>query len=119
MVGRREGNRLVASAMSKSKLIRGIVIPLIAILAFWWGGYLYFKSSSDWQDVQTLISDNPAIRAEVGEIVEISVGPFPFMYRFSGAEAQATLKVTVLGTAGVYRATIRVKRKHGVWSLDS
>ncbi len=105
--------------MSKSKLVRYVVIPLAAILVFWWGGYLYFKGSSDWQDVQTLISDNPVIRAQVGEIKEISVGPFPFMYWFSGDQAQATLRVTVLGSAGVYRATISAKRKNGVWSLDS
>ena len=105
--------------MSRARLVRYVLIPLGAILAFWWGGYFYFKGSSDWQDVQALILKSPEIRAKVGEIKEISVGPFPFMYRFSGEQARATLRITVLGTAGEYSATIDAQRRDGVWSLGS
>lgn len=108
-----------AWTMSRAKLIRYVVIPLAAILAFWWGGYFYFKGSSDWQEVQTLISQSPDVRARVGEIKEITVSPFPFMYRFSGDYAKATLRVTVKGTNGEYRATIDAERRGGIWALVS
>jgi hypothetical protein len=105
--------------MMRGKLIRFLVIPLCAVLVFWWGGYLYFKGSSDWQEVQLLLSADPAIRAEVGDIKEISVAPFPFMYRFSGDYVRATLRVTVVGSSGEHHATIEVERRGGTWSFVS
>jgi hypothetical protein len=108
-----------AETMTRAKLIRYVVIPLAAILAFWWGGYFYFRGSSDWQEVQALIFQKPEIRARVGEIKQISVGPFPFMYRFSGDYAKATLRVTVTGTNGEYQATIDAERRGGIWALVS
>jgi hypothetical protein len=105
--------------MNRAKLIRYTVVPLSAILAFWWGGYFYFKGSSNWQEVQSLIAQRPEVRAKVGEIKEISIGPFPFMYRFSGEYAKATLRVTVKGTNGEYRATIDAERRGGIWALSS
>lgn len=103
--------------MTRGKLIRYFVIPLTAVLTFWWGGYFYFKGSSDWQAVQALLSADPAIRAKVGDIKSISVGPFPFMFRFSGDYVKATLRITVIGTAGEHRATVDVERRGGVWVL--
>jgi hypothetical protein len=90
-----------------------------AIFAFWWGGYSYFMGSSDWREVQTLISQSPDVQARVGEIKEITVSPFPFMYRFSGDYAKATLRVTVKGANGEYRATICAERRGGIWALVS
>ena len=104
--------------MSQRRLVRYALIPLGAILAFWWGGYFYFRNSSDWQDVQALVSRSSEIQAKVGEIKDISVRPFPFMYRFSGQQASATLSITVLGTTGEYSKTIDVQRQDGVWSLS-
>jgi hypothetical protein len=105
--------------MTRGRIMRYVLAPLCAILAFWWGGYFYFKGSSDWQDVQALVSKSPEIQSKVGEIKKISVAPFPFMYRFSGEQASATLRITVLGTAGEYSATIDARRRDGVWSLGS
>ena len=106
-----------AWAMTRAKLVRYAVIPLAAILAFWWGGFFYFKRSSDWQEVQALLAQSPEVRAQVGEVKGISVAPFPFMYRFSGDYAKATLKVTVTGTNGEYRRTVDAERRSGTWVL--
>jgi len=105
--------------MSRRNLFRYALIPLIAILVFWWGGFFYFKGSSDWQEIQALLSADPAIRAEVGEVKEISVAPMPFMYRFSGDYAKATLRVTVVGSKGEHRGTIEAERRSGRWALSS
>ena len=105
--------------MTRGKLIRYVAIPLAAVLAFWWGGYFYFKGSSDWQQVQALLAADPAIRAKVGNVKEISVAPFPFMYRFSGDYVRATLRVTVIGSNGEHQATIEVERRSGTWTFLS
>jgi hypothetical protein len=105
--------------MIPGKLLRYVGIPLTAVLAFWWGGYFYFKGSNDWQEVQALLSADPAIRAKVGEVKEISVAPFPFMYRFSGDHVRATLRVTVVGSNGEHRATIEVERRGSTWAFLS
>jgi len=105
--------------MTRGKLIRYVLIPLAAVLVFWWGGYSFFKGSSDWQEVQALLSADPAIRAKVGDVKEISVAPFPFMYRFSVAYVRATLRVTVVGSVGEHRATVDVERRSGRWAFVS
>ena len=114
-----KGQGMVIRPVNRVKIIRFVVIPLAAIITFWWGGYFYFKGSNDWQAVKALISKNPEVQARVGDITEISVGPFPFMFRFSGDSAKATLRVTVKGTNGEYRATIDAERRGGVWALTS
>lgn len=103
--------------LTRSKLVRYLFIPVAAILAFWWGGFFYFKSSSDWEDVQTLLAHSPEIRALVGEVKRISVDPLPFTYRFSGDYAQATLKVTLTGTNGEFQRTIDLEKRSGSWVL--
>jgi hypothetical protein len=105
--------------VNRRKLIRYALIPLAAVLVFWWGGYLFFKGSSDWHEVQALLSSDPAIRAKVGQVKEISVAPFPFMYRFSGDYVRATLRVTVVGSSGEHRATVEVERRSGRWAFVS
>ena len=70
--------------MNRRKLIRYALIPLAAVLVFWLGGFFYFKASDDWQEIQALLSADPAIRAKVGEVKAISVAAVPFTYRFSG-----------------------------------
>jgi len=103
--------------MSRQKLIWYALIPLAAVLVFWWGGYLHFKASDDWQEIQALLSADPAIQAKVGEVKEISVAPMPFMYRFSGDYAKATLRVTVVGNSGEHHATVEAERRSGKWAL--
>jgi hypothetical protein len=110
---------LTTETMSYPKLIRYAIIPLVAILAFWWAGYSYFRGSADWQEVQSLITASPVVQSRVGEVTEISLGPFPFAYRFSGDYAKVTLRVTVKGTDGEYRATISAERRGGTWALVS
>lgn len=105
--------------MTRGKLVRYVLIPLTAVFIFWWGGYFWFKGSSDWQEIQGLLSANPEIRAKVGDVKEISVSPLPFMYRFSGDNANATLRVTVVGSSGEYRATVEAARRGGRWALSS
>lgn len=119
MVSRRSDHHLESRTVNRARLLRYVLIPLAAILAFWWGGYSYFKSSSDWQEVQALLSADPTIRAKVGDVKVISFAPFPFMYRFSGDYARATLRVTVVGSSGEYRATIEVERRGGAWAFMS
>jgi hypothetical protein len=97
--------------MSRSKIVRILLIPTAAVLIFWLGGYFYFKGSSNWREVQALLSADPAIRAKVGEVKEIALYPLPFMYRFSGDYMKATLRVTVIGTTGEHSATIYVERR--------
>lgn len=105
--------------MTRGKLIRYALIPLAAVLVFWLGGYFFFRGSSDWQEVQTLLSADPAIRAKVGDVKEITVAPFPFMYRFSGDYVRATLRVTVVGSIGEHRTTVDVERRSGRWAFVS
>ena len=105
--------------MTFRSFLRYALIPLLAVLAFWWGGYFYFKRSSDWQEVQAFLSADPVIRARVGEVKEISVAPLPFLYRFSGDYARATLRVTVVGSAGVHKSTVEVERRAGKWAFVS
>lgn len=104
--------------VNRRKLLRYALIPLIAILVFWWGGFLYFKGSNDWQEIRALLATDRAIRAEVGEVKEISVAPIPFMYRFSGDYAKATLRVTVIGSKGEHSGTIDAERRSGRWILS-
>lgn len=68
--------------MTRGKRVRYVLVPLTAVLVFWWGGYFWFKGSSDWQEIQSLLSADSAIRAKVGDVKEISVSPLSFMYRF-------------------------------------
>lgn len=103
--------------MKRGNVIRYALIPLAAVLVFWWGGYLYFKGSGDWLEIQALLSTDPAIRAKVGEVKTMSIAPMPFMYRFSGDHAKATLRVTVIGNRGEHRATIEAERRSGRWEL--
>jgi hypothetical protein len=86
------------------------------VLAFWLGVYIYFMQSSDWREIQALVAQNPEIQTKVGKIKEITLGPFPFMYRFSGDAAEATLCITAIGDAGKYRATIDFEKINGKWS---
>lgn len=104
--------------MRRGNLIRYALIPLSAVLVFWWGGYFYFKGSSDWQEIQVILSSDPAILAQVGEIKEISVSPMPFTYRFSGDYSKATLRITVVGTRGEHHAKIEAERRNGRWALS-
>lgn len=104
--------------MTRGKLIRYFVIPLAAVLTFWWGGYFFFKGSSDWREIQALLAADQAIRAQVGDVRSISVAPLPFMYRFSGDNARATLRITVVGAKGEYSATVDAIRRGGVWALQ-
>lgn len=103
--------------MSRRTLIRYAVIPLLAVLVFWYGGYLYFKGSRDWQEIQALLAVDPGIHTAVGDVRAISLAPMPFMYRFSGDYAKATLRVTIVGTKGEYRSTVEAERRAGRWVL--
>lgn len=105
--------------MSKAKLVKSVGIPLVAILGFWMGGYAYFKTSSDWSDIQALVADDPDIRQRIGEVGDISVGIFPFMYRFGGDSADATIRVGVVGSTGTLTSAYKAKRGNGVWSLET
>lgn len=104
--------------MTRGKLVRYFVIPVVAVLAFWWGGYFFFTGSSDWREIQAVLTTDPGIRAKVGDVKSISVAPFPFMYRFSGDYVRATLRVTVVGTVSEYRTTIDAERRAGTWSVQ-
>lgn len=108
---------MVAETMNKAKLIKSVGIPLVAIVGFWIGGHAYFRTSSDWSDIQALIVDDPGIRQRVGEVKEISVRIFPFMYRFSGDSADATIRIGVVGSTGTFTNTIRATRRNGMWIL--
>lgn len=103
--------------MSRRTLVRYAVVPLLAVVVFWYGGYLYFRGSSDWQEIQTLLTVDPAIQMAVGEVRGVSLAPLPFMYRFSGDYAKATLRVTVVGTKGEYQSTVEAERRAGRWVL--
>lgn len=105
--------------MTRGKFIRFFVIPLVAVLVFWLGGYFFFKGSADWQEVKVLLATDPGVRSKVGDVREITVAPFPFMYRFSGDYVRATLRVTVTGSTGEHRTTIEVEKRGGAWSFVS
>ena len=104
--------------MTRSMLIRAFVIPVAGVLTFWWGGFLFFKESSDWREIQALLAADHAVRARVGDVRSISVAPLPFMYRFSGDYARATLRITVVGPKGEYSATVGAIRRGGIWALQ-
>lgn len=105
--------------MNVNKATRYFLIPLVALLAFWFGGFAYFKSSDDWQEIQTLLAQSPTVTSKVGHVREITISPMPFMYRFSGNSGSATLRISITGSLGEYRMTIEAKKTSGVWSLSS
>lgn len=105
--------------MTLTKKTRYFIIPFIAIVAFWLGGYSYFKASEDWSAIKKLLAENPVILLKVGQVKEITVSPIPFMYRFSGDAGSALLRINVTGSTGEHRATIELKKLNGVWSLSS
>lgn len=105
--------------MTKGNLIRCLLIPLAAVVLFWLGGYTYFRLSDDWQEIRRLLVQSPAIASQVGQVSEITVSPMPFTYSFSGDSARATLRITVVGSSGEYRAVVEAKKRNGVWSISS
>lgn len=105
--------------MTKKNAVRYFFIPLIAILVFWLGGYGYFRSSDDWQEIQRLLAQSPTVVSKVGKVQQISVSPMPFIYRFSGDSGSATLRISVIGSSGEYRTTVQMRKLNGVWLLPS
>lgn len=102
---------------SKRKVLAYGVLAILVAIGFWLAGYFSFKTSSDWAEVQQMLSESGPIHSRVGPVKDISLSPFDFYYRFSGTWAEARLHITVHGANGVAHFEAELRKSSNMWEV--
>jgi len=103
--------------IKKRKILLYVLIAVVVVVGFWLGGYSYFRYSTDWSAAQQLIAKSEPVTSRVGNVTDVSVSPFGFLYRFSGDWATANATVTVTGDRGKGRFRVELEMVDGRWRI--
>jgi hypothetical protein len=103
--------------MSRKKILRSLVIVVVAILLFWIGGYTFFVNSEELVSIKSVITETDVVTTRVGKVNEITTSLFGFSYSFSGKWAHTDLRLTVTGEKGVAQFQVELEKSDGSWRI--
>lgn len=103
--------------LGKRKVVVYGVLAIHLAIGFWLAGYVSFKSSSDWTEVQQALAESELVSSQVGSVKEVFLSPFDFHYRFSGSWAEARLNITAHGVSGIAEFNAELRKSSNGWKL--
>jgi hypothetical protein len=102
------------------KILRGLVIALAAIGAFWIGGFLWLTKGEDWEQIEFAIKSNAQLKAELqGDIVNVSPEFLGYSYGTTENSGYADFAAEIHYAKGMVRYQIDMKRTAQKWQVES
>lgn len=93
-------------------------VALVIVLSWLFGFEYWFKNSDDWAVAKKVISNSPAVQADVGEVGNISINWNGFSYQSDDRGEKISGEIVVHGAKGTQGYKISMDESvQGVWTI--
>jgi hypothetical protein len=96
----------------KRWVLIAVVITAIAYPGAWW----MVQQSDAYFDSETFIRNDPQVVEAIGTVRKVSLSPFGYSLRYSGANGDASFELTVEAERETASAFVELQ-KRGVWEV--
>ena len=79
-------------------------------------GWLMAKNSDAYAAAVNFVKSNPQAREKLGTVRDVSLAPFGYSVRYSGAHGEASFDLTVSGQKGSAMIYVELEKK-GIWEV--
>ncbi|MBK9160151.1 MAG: hypothetical protein IPM27_01025 [Nitrosomonadales bacterium] len=104
----------LGTAMNKWK--RWVLIAAILTAIAYPGAWLMVQQSDAYIDAETFIRTDPQVVEAIGTVRKVSLSPFGYSLRYSGANGDASFELTVEAERESASAFVELQ-KWGVWEV--
>lgn len=93
-----------------------IVVGVVILLAAYPTSWLVVTHSDAYATAVDFVKTNPRVREGLGAVRDVSVAPFGYSIRFSGAHGTAHFDLTVSGETASATVYVELEKK-GIWAV--